>query len=286
MIHEVAPRKLNNAYMKRKAKSEDLFLSYLGDTVLVKEGMDKLWYPSFSDFAPEYPELRDNAQYLFAVDDVNFYLVEEKGLDSVAGWAYVPATRFRACHWRSFAGAVGWQLNRWYDNHRFCSRCGKEMQRSTKERMLYCQSCGFEVYPTIAPCVIVAVYHQDHLLLTKYKGRAYNRYALIAGFSEVGESLEQTVCREVREEVGLRVKNLYYYKSQPWPFTDTILAGFFAELDGDDTIKLQEDELSLGVWMNREDIPPQAEKVSLTSEMIEAFRTGAMSFVNSLRIKG
>jgi len=276
MIHEIAPRKFNTAYINRKAKPEDLFLSYLEDTVLVKEGMDKLWYPSFSDFAREYPELRDNAQYLFAVDDVNFYLVDEKGLDSVAGWSYVPATRLRANHWRSFAGAVGWQLNRWYNNHRFCSRCGKGMQRSTKERMLYCESCGFLAYPTISPCVIVAVYDQDRLLLTKYKGRAHNRYALIAGFSEIGESLEQTVCREVQEEVGLKVRNLYYYKSQPWPFTDTILAGFFAELDGNDTIRLQEDELSLGVWMNREDIPPQVEKVSLTSEMIEVFRTGAV----------
>jgi len=112
--------------------------------------------------------------------------------------------------------------------------------------------------------------------LTKYKGRAHSRYALIAGFSEIGESLEQTVCREVKEEVGLRVKNLHYYKSQPWPFTDTILAGFYAELDGDDTIKLQEDELSLGVWMNRADIPPEIGKISLTSEMIEAFRIRAV----------
>jgi NAD+ diphosphatase len=217
MIHEIAPRKFNTAYMNQKAKSEDLFLSYLEDTVLVKEGMDKLWYPSFSDFAREYPELRDNAQYLFAVDDVNFYLVDEKGLDSVAGWAYVPATRFRANHWRSFAGAVGWQLNRWYENHRYCSRCGKELQRSTEERMLYCQSCGFEVYPTIAPCVIVAVYDQDRLLLTKYKGRAHNRYALIAGFSEIGESLEQTVCREVQEEVGLKVRIYIITRASPGP---------------------------------------------------------------------
>lgn len=83
--------------------------------------------------------------------------------------------------------------------------------------------------------------------------------------------------REVQEEVGLKVKNLFYYKSQPWPFTDTILAGFYAELDGDDTITLQEDELSLGVWVNRKDIPAEVEKISLTSEMIEAFRISAVT---------
>ena len=150
------------------------------------------------------------------------------------------------------------------------------MKHSDKERMLYCEACGFQTYPTISPCVIVAVHDGERLLLTKYAGREYTRYALIAGFAEIGESLEQTVQREVKEEVGLKVKNLKFYKSQPWPFTDTILAGFFAELDGDDTITLDEEELSVGVWMNRDEIAPEELKISLTGEMIEAFRTGTV----------
>ena len=81
--------------------------------------------------------------------------------------------------------------------------------------------------------------------MTKYAGRAYTRYALIAGFAEIGESLEQTAHREVKEEVGVCIKNLKFYKSQPWPFTDTILAGFYAELDGDDTITLEEGRIGL-----------------------------------------
>lgn len=278
MIHELEPRNFNNAYLSRKAEPEDVFLAYQGDNVLAKEGADRLWYPSFADFARDYPQLRDNAQYLFAVDDVCFYLVEESGLDSAEGWVYVPVTRFRAewQHWRAFAGAVGWQLYRWYRNHRYCSRCGGKMLRSTKERMLFCQACSFQVYPTISPSVIVAVYDGDRLLLTKYKGQTHKRYALVAGFCEIGENLEQAVRREVEEEVGLKVKNLYYYKSQPWPFTDTMLAGFFAELDGDSTVKLQEDELAEAVWLKREDIPPVGQSPSLTGEMIEAFRTGAV----------
>ena len=78
------------------------------------------------------------------------------------------------------------------------------------------------------------------------------------------------------EEVGLKVKTLKFYKSQPWPFTDTLLSGFFAELDGDDKITLQEDELSMAVWVNREDIPPADLKISLTGEMMEVFRTGSV----------
>jgi len=278
MIQDIEPRIFDNKFKNKKAEPQDLFLSYEGDTVLVREDKDKLWYPSFSDFEAEYPHLINDAQFLFTIEDINYYLVVEKELDSEEGWTYVTTNRFRTepKYWRSFAGAVGWQLKRWYDNHRFCSKCGKSMKRSEKERMLYCESCGFQAYPTISPCVIVAVHDGRRLLMTKYAGRAYTNYALIAGFAEIGEGLEQTVYREVKEEVGLKVKNLKFYKSQPWPFTDTLLAGFYAELDGDDTITLQEDELALGVWMNKEDIPPAELKISLTSEMMEAFRTGSV----------
>lgn len=280
MIHDIEPRIFQNLYKNRKAEPQDLFLSYEGDTVLVREDKDKLWYPSFSDFMAEHPQLIDDAQFLFTIDDINYYLIDEKGLDSAEGWTYVSTGRFRTepKYWRSFAGAMGWQMNKWYENHRFCSKCAKPMKSSEKERMLYCESCGFQAYPTISPCVIVAVHDRNRLLLTKYAGRAYTRYALVAGFVEIGESLEQAVQREVKEEVGLKVKNLKFYKSQPWPFTDTILAGFYAELDGDDTITLQEDELALGVWVNREDIPQDELKISLTGEMMDAFRNGKTDF--------
>jgi NAD+ diphosphatase len=279
MIQEIGPRIFDNHFKNKIAKSNDVFFSYEENTILIQENKEKLWYPSFADFESEYPKLIENAQYLFSIDDINYFLVDEIGLDSVKGWEYVNTSRFRSetKYWRSFAGVVGWELKRWYDNHCFCSKCGKPTVHSDKERMLYCKSCGFQTYPTISPCVIVGIYNQNRLLLTKYAGRPYTNYALIAGFAEIGETLEQAVCREVKEEVGLRVKNLKYYKSQPWPFTDTLLVGFFAELDGDDTIVLQEDELSLGVWMEREDVPPTESKISLTSDMMEAFRSDSLA---------
>lgn len=279
MIHDIEPRIFDNNFKIKTPEAQDLFLSYEGNAVLVREEKDKLWYPSFSDFATDYPHLMEDAQFLFTIDDINYYLTNEKGLDSVSGWTYVKTDRFRRepKYWRSFAGAVGWQLNRWYENHQYCSKCGNLMKHSEKERMLYCDTCGFQTYPTISPCVIVAVHDKNRLLLTKYAGRAYKNFALIAGFVEIGESLEQTVKREVKEEVGLNVKNIKFYKSQPWPFTDTILAGFYAELDGDDHVTLEEEELSLGIWVNKEDIPPEEFKLSLTGEMIEAFRTGSIN---------
>ncbi|SHJ13112.1 NAD(+) diphosphatase [Parasporobacterium paucivorans] len=278
MIQDIEPRIFNNIFKNIPAQPQDLFLAYDGENILIHEDRDKLWYPSFSDFEDHFPRLREEAQFLFTIDAINYYLVSKKGLDSIDGWTYATTSRFRTepKYWRSFAGSVGWQLNRWYDNHHFCSKCGKQMERSEKERTLYCESCGFQAYPTISPCVIVAVYDGDRLLLTKYAGRAYNRYALVAGFVEIGENLEQAVIREVKEEVGLQVKNLKFYKSQPWPFSDSLLAGFYAELDGNDVITLQEDELALAVWMHRDDITEEELKISLTGEMMEAFRTGTV----------
>ena len=113
-------------------------------------------------------------------------------------------------------------------------------------------------------------------MLTRYRGRPFKRHALVAGYNEIGESIEDTVRREVLEEVGLRVKNLRFYKSQPWTFTDTLLMGFYAELDGDDTITMQEDELSEALWFHRSEIPQDYSAISLTGEMIEMFRQGKM----------
>ena len=114
----------------------------------------------------------------------------------------------------------------------------------------------------------------DRLVLTKYKDRPVKHYALVAGFNEIGESIEETVHREVLEETGLRVRNLRFYKSQPWVFTDTLLFGFFAELDGSDKITVQEDELSEAGWFYRSEIPEDRTHLSLTGEMMEQFRKG------------
>ena len=138
-----------------------------------------------------------------------------------------------------------------------------------------CPDCGKTVYPRIDPAVIVGITNGDKILLTKYRGRANNpRYALVAGYCETGETAEDTVRREVFEEVGLRVKNIRYYKSQPWPFSSSLLLGYTCELDGDDTITLEEDELSLAEWVEREDLPDRSRDISLTSEIMETFRTG------------
>ncbi|OUO80309.1 NADH pyrophosphatase [Blautia sp. An249] len=271
MIQDIAPHTYHNEYLPREAKDDDLVLGYGERTVFLKENQDTI------QFLPvkEYGEgKREALTYLFTIDETAFYLAKELKEETFPGYSYVPLSRLRTAvpgH-LAFAGVTGSQLARWYQSHTFCGKCGSPMKKSDKERMLYCENCRHTEYPKISPAVIVAVRNQDQLLLTKYEGREYKRYALIAGFSEIGESVEDTVRREVMEEVGLKVKNLKFYKSQPWSFTDTLLMGFYCDLDGDATITLDRQELSVGEWRNREEIPDEGENISLTKEMMMRFK--------------
>ncbi|MCQ2420313.1 MAG: NUDIX domain-containing protein, partial [Clostridia bacterium] len=146
------------------------------------------------------------------------------------------------------------------------------MEKSKIERAMVCPECGNTVYPKICPAVIAAVYDGDRMVLTRYKNRPFKKYALVAGFAEIGESIEDTVRREVLEETGLHVGKLKFYKSQPWVFTDTLLMGFYCELDGSDRITVQEDELAEAAWFDRTELPEDHSHISLTGEMIEMFR--------------
>lgn len=174
----------------------------------------------------------------------------------------------------AFAGTTALQFADWYARTHFCGICGRPMKHDDRERMFYCEKCRVPVYPRINPVVIVGVIDGDRLLLTKYAHSTYKRYALVAGFVETGETLEDAVRREVFEETGIRVKNIRYYKSQPWPLSGSLIAGMFCDLDGSDQTTLNDGELSVAEWIKREDIPEYTDSVSITTEMILQFRNG------------
>lgn len=271
MIQDIAPHKYNVHFEQCAPTSDDILLIFKNNEVLVREADGRTWFPGVGEL-----ECEGEMSFLFRMDDTNLFMTESNR--EYEGWHYVRQEYFREAvpMWKAFAGATAIQLYRWYKENRFCSRCGSKMKKGTKERSLICTSCGKTVYPTISPCVIVALFDNDRLMLTRYnkKHSKYTRYALIAGYNEVGETLEDTVRREVMEEVGLRVKNITYYKNQPWSFSDTLLMGFFCELEGSDKITRDAEELSEAVWVKREDIPVYDSHISLTNEMIEKFRKG------------
>jgi NTP pyrophosphohydrolases containing a Zn-finger, probably nucleic-acid-binding len=279
----------DNSFQQTAPQQDSAALIYRGDSVLARTEDAALCLPSFA----ELPEQADALPfcYAFTLGSRSFFLADwaedeatlirpnvRTGAASSKGegFAFVSSKEFRGMGPKEavFAAAVGESLHRWYGANRFCGRCGKPMEDSSVERARVCPACGLTVYPKISPAVIVAVTDRDRLLLTKYRGRAFKRYALVAGFAEIGESIEDTVRREVLEETGLRVKNLRFYKSQPWVFTDSLLMGFWCELDGSDAVTLQKSELSEADWHPRAELPTDHSGISLTGEMIELFRRG------------
>lgn len=271
MIQDIAPKVYHNEIRWQEPAANDCVLCYRDKKVYIKLEGEAITYPTVTDL-PADVEL----QYAFSVDERAYYLLESEPPEEQGGWKYESTGLLRGfeASVELFACGVGESLSRWYHGNRFCGACGERMEKSKSERAMVCPKCGNTVYPKICPAVIVAIHDGDRLVLTRYKGRAFKKYALVAGFAEIGESIEQTVRREVMEETGLRVKNLRFYKSQPWVFTDTLLMGFYAELDGPDEIHVQEDELAEGNWFLRSELPEDHSHISLTGEMIEQFRQG------------
>lgn len=272
MFQDIFPHVYHNEFSPAPPRESDFVLSFSEKGLLCQVEGEYLRLPTVAEAGS------GKVQYLFAIDDRRYYLWDDAPLGAAAPWAYAPTRPLRQCvgDHQLFAMAAGESLWRWYGANRFCGKCGAPMAWGSKERSRVCPQCGHTVYPRICPAVIVAVHDGERLLLSKYRGRVTKQFALIAGYNEIGESIEETVHREVLEEVGLHVKNLRFYKSQPWTFTDTLLMGFWAELDGPDTITLQEDELSQAGWYRREEIPTDYSPISLTGEMIQQFRRGSL----------
>ena len=266
MIQDIYPRKYHNEYLHTQPKDNDLVLVFHQNTVLVRFVDDKLRYPTLN----ELKSFHISCHYLFSIDQHRYFLAaparcryggpvpnekdESFPYITLPGYSYENVRIFRTAMSRStsFAGITAHHLFGWYQTNLFCGRCGHEMKPDHKERMLLCPSCRNMVYPRISPAVIVGVLNGDKILMSKYAGHPYTNYALIAGFNEIGESAEQTVAREVMEEVGLKVKNIRYYKSQPWAFSGSLLLGFFCDLDGSDRITLDRNELAEAGWFKRD----------------------------------
>lgn len=276
MIQDLENHIFHNEYQPVPPQKTDCILYYEKHAALVHTSHDLLTFPSFGDVEAAVPDIYEHYLYLFSIDETRYYLIPSFCPEWAPGFAMEDVSVFRTLGPRkhAFALITGFHLFTWYQTHRFCGACGHENVHDKKERMMLCPACGNTQYPRISPAVIVAVRNGERLLLSKYAGRNHTRYALIAGFAEIGETLEETVKREVMEEVGLRVKNIHYYKSQPWALSGSLLSGFYCDLDGDDQITLDETELAVAEWFERKEIPYEDYDVSLTREMMLQFKKG------------
>lgn len=280
MIQDIAPHQYDVTYRKTEVKDRDIMLIYRKGELLCRMKGSQITYPTVKEIASVFPNIYQKAKFLFRIDEEDYFELRKPEIEAFDGWNYLPREGLRNARpiWKAYAGITGFQIHKWYTENQFCGCCGEKMTAQGTERAMQCPSCGKLSYPKICPSVIVGITDGSRILLTKYASThsSYKKYALVAGYVEVGESLEDTVRREVMEEVGLKVKNIRYYKSQPWSFTDTLLVGFFCEVDGDPSIKMDEDELSAAEWFERDYLPVERSEssISLTGEMMEAFQDG------------
>ena len=189
-----------------------------------------------------------------------------------------PVRIFREFHSNdaAFILNAAFHLFSWYAKHHFCGACGGVVHPAPVERALVCEQCGFTIYPTISPAIIVAITDEDRILLARNAHGTFRHYSLIAGYIEVGETLEQAVRREVHEEVGISVKDIRYMGSQPWGLSQSLMIAFHATLDGSPEIVLQESELAEAIWFTRAELPTHPNLTSIAFEMIEKFRNGLL----------
>lgn len=161
-----------------------------------------------------------------------------------------------------------YQIVCWDQTHQFCGRCGSHTKDQPGERAKICPNCGFIAYPRICPAVITAVLKDDKILLAHARGFQGNMYSLIAGFLEPGETLEECVQRELMEEVKIKVKNIRYFGSQPWPYPNSMMIGFIADYESGE-IAVDEHEITDAGWYDKNNLPELPNKLSIAREIID-----------------
>jgi len=195
-----------------------------------------------------------------------------EGVEAPEGFAFVDLRAIFAAVGEPFFAVAGRakQIVGWHATHRFCGRCGGETEPVEGEMAMRCSRCGMMHYPRVSPAVIVRVSRGGEILLARSPGFPKGMRSVLAGFVEPGESIEETIHREVREEVGVEVANLAYFGSQPWPFPNSLMIGFTAEYAGGE-IRPEPGEIEDAGWYRPDDLPQLPPKVSIARRMIDAF---------------
>ncbi|SFT80543.1 NAD+ diphosphatase [Selenomonas sp. GACV-9] len=275
MIHEISPLHLANEYIPNAEPwKDDIIIFVKGNALMVGGSKGAMCFPKRQDIRSNQLEY----QYLFSLAGHGVYYAQKRNMEPLPGFSYMTLKEMR---WQlqgpqanMYLVYTAWHLITWYEDNRFCGRCGHMHAPAARERALVCDNCGHVVYPRIIPAVVAGVINGDEILLTKYANRDVPFYALVAGFTEIGETLEECVAREVMEETGLKVKNIRYYKSQPWGSVQDLIVGFYCEVDGDTAIHMDKSELKEAVWVKRANIQGQPDDWSLTHHMMMTFKEG------------
>lgn len=240
--------------------------------LLTKVQADRLAIPETADLKALRMSLSDEL-YLGSLDGRPCYAgaLENGGLRDA---------KFRLSNLRTLFGSIPddliWiagranQLLHWHLTHRYCGKCGRQTEDKADERAKICPGCRHVNYPRLSPAVIVAVTRGNRILLARNRRFKMPFYSVLAGFVEPGESLEECVAREIREEVGITVKDIRYFGSQPWPFPDSLMIAFVAAHAAGE-IAVDGSEITDAAWFSKDDLPAIPPKISIARQLIDRF---------------
>lgn len=242
--------------------------------VLVRGGEDEGTLASFpsTDVLDAFAE-RETAHAIGPAGEAPVFTIGVTG-DAAPpdGYRFVPLRSLHpivaARDWTLAGRAV--QIVEWSRTHRFCGRCGTPTEQAHGERAMRCPECRLLSFPRLSPAVIMVVHRGDEMLLAH--GRLFPTpiYSALAGFVEPGESLEEAVRREVREEVGVEIHEPQYVSSQPWPFPNSLMLGFYAEYAGGDIV-IDPSEIVDAKWFHIDEMPPFPGSMSIASQLINGY---------------
>ena len=255
-------------------KGPALWFAFQGNNLLVSEESSSVTIACLKDFSEiGLPALSQN--YLGLLEDNPCYAVEvPEGATPPAGMAFEGLRQVygRLDEDLFWIAARAIQIVDWDRTHQFCGQCGARMELQKIERAKKCPQCGLLHFPRLAPAIIVAIERGDKLLMARSRRFAPGVYSVLAGFVEPGESLEEAVVREVKEEVSISIKDIRYFGSQPWPFPHSLMIGFTATYAGGE-ISIDETELEDAGWFTIDNLPPLPGRISIARKLIDWFIT-------------
>ena len=274
MLFNPSPEQFSLVYDPAPCRENDTALLFHHNEVLLSVSGDSFALPQWRDVRTVYPDVILTHVFTMASRRVFIGQVDPAVLAVSLSFQNTRVFRNFTPETEGFLLNVAYHLSVWYATHHFCGVCGGATHPAPVERALVCNQCGYTQYPVISPAVIVAVTNENRLLLARNSYGVFRHLSLIAGYVEAGETAEQAVAREVAEETGLKIKAIHYLASQPWGFSQTLMLGFQAELDGSPDIVLQASELSEAGWYAPDEIPPNDSPASIAYDIMERFRRG------------
>lgn len=256
----------------KNSSDKDLCFAFVKGNLIVKKAGESLSIPRFSEIKKLNIKY-ENEFFLGEYGSENCFVVEvSSNIEFVEEFELLTLREVGVLMKREtflIAGRASEILN-WNKNNKYCGRCGSKMENKKDEMAKICPNCGNIMYPVICPAIIVAITKEDKILLAHNSSFKNNMYGLIAGFVEAGESLEHAVKREIFEEINIKVNNIRYYASSPWPFPNSLMLGFFADYDSGE-IKVDGSEIVAADWFTKDEFPNIPKKFSLARKLIDEF---------------